>query len=141
LARHPHADLVGIDSSEPMLAAAAQLLDSERVDLRVRRIEGALPEGPFDLAVAALVVHHLGGDRKAELFRRLHAVLRPGGRLVLADVVVPDDPQDAVTPLSPEYDHPSSLAEHLAWLERAGFSAAVAWSAHDLAVVSGERNP
>ncbi len=73
--------------------------------------------------------------------QRIHAVLRPGGRLVLADVVVPDDPQDAVTPLSPEYDHPSSVAEHLAWLKRAGFSATVVWSAHDLAVFSGERHP
>ena len=141
LVRHPHAELVGVDSSEQMLAAAAQLLDSERVELRVGRIEDALPGGPFDVTVAALVVHHLAGDRKAELFQRIHAVLRPGARLVLADVVVPDDPQDAVTPLSPEYDHPSSVAEHLAWLKRAGFSATVVWSAHDLAVFPGERHP
>jgi len=140
LATHPRAALVGIDSSEQMLAAAAQLLNSERVDLRVGRIEDALPGGPFDVAVAALVVHHLGGDRKTELFRRIHAVLRPGGRLVLADVVVPDDPQDAITSLRPDYDHPSSVAEHLAWLKRAGFAATVVWSARDLAVFSGERH-
>ena len=140
LARHPHAELVGIDSSEQMLAAAARLLDSKRVDLRVGRIEDALPAGPFDVTVAALVVHHLAGDRKAELFGRIHAVLRRGGRLVLADVVVPEDPQDAVTPLSPDYDHPSSIAEHLAWLERAGFAARVVWKARDLAVFSGDRH-
>ncbi len=141
LARHPHANLVGVDSGEQMLAAARQALEPDRVDLRIGRIEDALPEGPFDLAVAALVVHHLAGQAKAELFRRVHSALRPGGRFVVADVVVPTDPQDAITPLSPEYDHPSTLAEQVAWLERADFSATVVWRARDLAVIAADRCP
>ena len=48
------------------------------------------------------------------------AVLEPGGRFVLADVVVPDDPADAITPLSPDYDLPSRADEQLAWLGDAG---------------------
>ena len=122
-----------------MLAAARRLLDSERVDLRVGRIEDRLPDGPFDLVVAALVVHHLPGERKAELFRRVRSVLRPDGRFVMADVVLPDDPADATTPLSPGYDHPSGVAEQLEWLTRVGLSPSVTWSCRDLAVIAGAR--
>jgi tRNA (cmo5U34)-methyltransferase len=56
----------------------------------------------------------------------------------LADVVVPADPAEAVTPLSPDYDLPSTVAEQLAWLEAAGFEAAVTWSHRDLAVLRAE---
>jgi hypothetical protein len=35
---------------------------------------------------------------KADLFARIAARLRPGGRFVLGDVVVPEDPADVVTP-------------------------------------------
>ena len=102
LARHPGATLVGIDASADMLAAA----DLPGADLRCRRLEDPLPDGPFDLVFSALAVHHLDGPGKADLFARVAAVLEPGGRFVLADVVVPDDPADAVTPLSPGYDLP-----------------------------------
>ncbi len=139
LAVHPLADLIGIDSSEQMLAAASQLLEPERVDLRMGRIEDALPAGPFDLVIAALVVHHLQGHDKANLFRRVHSLLRPGGRFVLADVVVPEFPGDAITPLSPDYDHPNTVAEQLDWLEGAAFSASVIWERRDLAVIAADR--
>ena len=139
LDEHPDGRLVGIDASEQMLAAAGRGLDAARVDLRVGHIEDPLPRGPFDLAVAALVVHHLQGERKAELFGRIHSRLRPGGRFVLADVVVPERAEDAITPLSEGLDHPSTLAEQLAWLRRAGFSPAVVWQRRDLAVVAADR--
>ena len=64
-------------------------------------------------------------------------MLEPGGRFVIGDVVVPDDPADAVTPLSPDYDLPSRVDEQLAWLADAGFSADVVWRARDLAVILG----
>src|ERR687891_65774 len=93
------------------------------------------PAGPLDLCVSALTVHHLDGAGKADLFERLSAVLSPGGRFVLADVVVPDDPADAVTPLSPEYDLPSTVADQLTWLDAAGFDTRVTWRHRDLAVL------
>jgi tRNA (cmo5U34)-methyltransferase len=140
LAAHPRAHLVGFDSSEPMLGVARTSLDPARVTLRVGRLEDPLPAGPFDLCISALAVHHLDGPGKADLFRRLSSVLSPGARFVLADVVVPDDPVDAITPLSPDYDLPSTVAEQLSWLAAAGFAAAVTWSHRDLAVLRGERS-
>jgi tRNA (cmo5U34)-methyltransferase len=138
LRAHPAARLVGVDSSEQMLAAARRELDPRRVELRLGRIEDPLPAGRFDLVVSALAVHHLEGEAKAELFARVGDALEPGGRFVLADCVVPESPDDAVTPIDPDYDHPSTVAEQLGWLERAGLAATVAWRHRDLAVLVGE---
>ena len=136
LARHPGASLVGIDASADMLAVA----DLPGADLRVARLEDELPAGPFDLASSVLAVHHLDGPAKADLFRRVAAVLRPGGRFVLGDVVVPEDPADATTPLNPGFDLPSRAEEQVTWLREAGLQARVAWTERDLAVLVGDRS-
>jgi tRNA (cmo5U34)-methyltransferase len=141
LARHPHARLLGMDSSEQMVAAAREALPRERVDLQVGNIEDELPSGPFDLVASALAVHHLDGEEKARLFERVHDVLAPGGRFVLADVVVPDDPADAQIPLTPGFDKPSPVPDQLRWLGDAGFEARVAWEQGDLAVIVADATP
>jgi L-threonylcarbamoyladenylate synthase len=135
LARHPDAVLVGIDASPDMLAAAREALPAERADLRVARLEDPLPEGTFDLVASSLCVHHLDEPQKADLFSRVRAVLAPGGRFVLGDVILPDDPAEARTPLTPEFDRPSPLPDQLRWLAQAGFEPVVRWEEGDLAVV------
>jgi tRNA (cmo5U34)-methyltransferase len=135
LARHPEAAYVGIDASPEMLAHARGRLPG--ADLRLARLEDPLPAGPFDLVVSALAVHHLDGPGKADLFRRVAAALAPGGRFVLGDLVVPDDPADVVTEIDGVYDTPSRAAEQLEWLRAAGLDAARAWSHRDLAVLVG----
>jgi tRNA (cmo5U34)-methyltransferase len=133
LARHRGARLVGIDESEAMLAAA----DIEG-DLRVSRLEDPLPEGPFDLVVSCLAIHHLDAEGKRDLFHRIAAVLRPGGRFVFADVVVPQRDEDAVTPTTPGFDRPDPLADQLGWLREAGFEPETTWTWKDLAVIRAE---
>jgi tRNA threonylcarbamoyl adenosine modification protein (Sua5/YciO/YrdC/YwlC family) len=136
---HPGASLVGIDRSPDMLGAARQRLGPERAELVVARLEDELPPGPFDLVASALCVHHLRGAEKRDLFRRVRSALGPsGGRFVLADVVVPASADDAVTSLSPGFDHPSTLADQLEWLAKAGFDPRVSWQHRDLAVVVAE---
>lgn len=135
LARHPGAHLVGIDASAEMLAEASL----PGADLRVARLEEPLPEGPFDLVVSCLAVHHLDGTGKRDLFRRVAAALDDDGRLVLADVIVPEDPADAVTPCTPGYDLPDRLDDQLRWLEEAGLDAEATWVRGDLAVVRATR--
>jgi tRNA (cmo5U34)-methyltransferase len=134
---HPLATFVGVDASAEMLERAEAVLPTERVELLVGRLEDPLPEGPFDVVVSALAVHRLDGVGKADLFTRAREVLAPGGRLVVGDVVVPEDPDDAVTPIDGDYDKPSTVEEQLGWLRDAGFSADVAWSHRDLAVLVG----
>jgi tRNA (cmo5U34)-methyltransferase len=133
LAVHPRAQLVGIDESEAMLAEA-----DVAGDLRVSRLEDPLPEGPFDLVVSCLVIHHLDADGKRDLFRRIAAVLKPGGRFVLADVVVPKREDDAVTPTTPGFDRPDPLDAQLEWLREAGFAPETMWAWKDLAVVRAD---
>src|SRR5512133_3705830 len=111
LTEHPDAQLVGVDESSAMLEHARRALPAG--DLRSARLEDPLPEGPFDLVVSALAVHHLDGPGKADLFRRVASVVVTGGRFVVGDVVVPEDPADAVTPIDAEYDKPSSASEQL----------------------------
>lgn len=141
LAAHPGAGLVGVDGNPDMLAAAGRALDPDRVRLELRQLEEPLPDGPFELVVSALAVHHLDGPAKADLFGRVRTVLAPGGRFVLADLMVPDDPADAYTAIDGVVDRPSSIAEQLGWLTAAGFDAAVHWRYRDLAVLVGTARP
>jgi tRNA (cmo5U34)-methyltransferase len=132
LDRHPGARLTGIDSSPAMLAKS-QLPDA---DLRVQDLSDPLPDAPFDLVFSALAVHHLDGPGKADLFARVAAALAPGGRFVLADVIVPEDPADIVTPLDDRhYDQPDTVEDQLGWLRDAGFEPRVSWLHRDLAVI------
>jgi tRNA (cmo5U34)-methyltransferase len=136
LAAHPGAELIGIDESAEMLVAAATVI--EGADLRVGRLEDPLPSAGFDLVVSALTVHHLDGAGKADLFARIADRLRRGGRFVLGDVVVPDDPADIVTPVDGVYDQPSTVTDQIGWLAAAGLKARVVWARQDLAVIVAE---
>ena len=129
LALHPGAAWTGIDSSEPMLARARERLPD--ADLRLGRLEDPLPQGPFDLVVSALAVHHLDGDAKRDLFTR---VAQLTNAFVLGDVVVPERPEDAAIEIDGVYDVPSTVADQLKWLRDAGFDVTAAPIRADLAV-------
>ncbi len=140
LERHPAAALVGIDIGAEMLAAARDVLPTDRVEeLVVQGLADPLPSGPFELVFSALAVHHLDGDAKADLFHRVADVLVPAGRFVLGDVVVPERPEDAEIPLTPGYDMPDRVDALLRWLADAGFKARATWSRKDAAVISADR--
>jgi tRNA (cmo5U34)-methyltransferase len=139
LALHDGAFLVGIDESDEMLTMARQTLPGARVELRVSRLQDPLPSGPFEVVVSALAVHHLDAAAKVELFGRVHGLLVAGGRFVLGDVVIPDKPADAVTPVDAEYDLPDTVENQLRWLTASGFAAGVAWQCGDLAVMVADR--
>jgi tRNA (cmo5U34)-methyltransferase len=137
LAKHPRADWVGIDASEAMLARARERIPN--ADLRTQRLEDPLPDGPFDLVVSVLAIHHLDPDGKRELFTR---IARLSNNFVMGDVVVPERPEDAVIEIDWEYDLPSGLAEQRAWLEAAGYAETEAtYIRPDLAVVVARRRP
>jgi tRNA (cmo5U34)-methyltransferase len=136
-ASHPGAKLTAIDSSREMLERART--EFPEADLRQQRLQDELPDGPFDLVVSALAVHHLDGAGKQDLFRRVAATLRPGGAFVLADVVVPENEADVVTPIDGVYDLPDRADDQLQWLREAGLEPELVWSYKDLAVLRATR--
>jgi len=133
LARHPDARWTGIDASEAMLVRARERLPE--AELLVRRLEDPLPAGPFDLVVSVLAVHHLDGAGKRDLFARVAAVLGPGGRFVLGDVVVPRAGGQGPIFIDGVVDRPDTVADQIAWLQEAGFEATATDVRVDLAVL------
>jgi len=129
LARNFGARWTGIDASEAMLERARERLPD--ADLRLQPLEAPLPEGPFDLVVSVLAVHHLDGPKKRDLFRRVAEV---GDFFVLGDLVVAERPEDAVIGIDWVMDLPSTVPEQIEWLEDAGFEVEASYVRPDLAV-------
>ena len=86
LARYPEAEMVLIDGSAEMVEQAPARL-GESVRTIVADMRAQLPDGPFDAVVSGLAIHHLEHPDKQDLYRRIHAVLRPGGVFVNAEHV------------------------------------------------------
>lgn len=181
LERFPDCRVLALDGSESML---------EQTRATCRDHAGRLTLGTFELAdrdwrrfsepphaiVSSLAIHHLDGRHKQMLFADLAAALRPGGVLVVADIVRPPSAaglaiaarqwDEAVrsralaidgdlaafaefnrlgwnyfrNPDGEPIDKPSSLAEQLAWLSEAGFTAVdCAWLFAGHAIFSGRK--
>jgi ArsR family transcriptional regulator len=115
--------VIGVDRSEQMLAAAAlRLTGVPNVELRRGELERLpLDDGEVDLAILALVLHHVvDPPRVLEEVRR---ALRPGGRLLLLDMRLHDrGPLYAETMghVWPGFD-PEQVR---AWMSAAGFTEA-----------------
>ncbi|TET50009.1 MAG: class I SAM-dependent methyltransferase, partial [Anaerolineales bacterium] len=98
LRHYPEAEFVAVDI-DPVLLAMARAVSKER-GWPVRFIQEDLREpgwwesyaGTFDLVVSATALHWLGAESLAEVYCRVHSVLRPGGWFFNADHVASDDP-------------------------------------------------
>jgi tRNA (cmo5U34)-methyltransferase len=97
LQRLPDLDVTLIDLSRPMLERARERV-SQATRGSVAAVQGDIREiqltnGKFDIILAAAVLHHLRADREWEsVFAKLHAGLRPGGSLWIADLIQHDQP-------------------------------------------------
>jgi trans-aconitate 2-methyltransferase len=79
LERLPGGRLIAVDGSEAMIAKAEERL-GKRVTYLVADLAELELEGPVDLIFSTATFHWITDHER--LFARLHAALRPGGRLV-----------------------------------------------------------
>lgn len=123
LAAYPEAMITGLDSSPEMVFRARQL----GIDVRLARMEDPLPDGPWDLVIAVLSVHHLRSEGKRDLFRRVREQSRA---LVLGDLVLSDHGK---TPIEEEFDFPEPVERLADWC-----GGELRWQADDLAVIAAD---
>lgn len=82
----PEAEVIGLDPDAEVLARARTKDRTGRVEW-IEGFASPLPfaDESFDRVVASLVLHHLDDDAKHQALREARRVLRPGGRLHIAD--------------------------------------------------------
>ena len=80
LERLPRGHVIAVDSAPSMVEHARAALDPERTTVLQANLTELVLDEPVDAAFSNAVFHWIG-DHDA-LFARLHAALRPGGRLV-----------------------------------------------------------
>lgn len=124
LRSYPGAEITGLDASPDMVFHARQ----SGIEVRLARMEDPLPDGPWDLVVAVLSVHHLDAEAKQDLFRRVREQARA---LVIGDVVLAPEGAEQRTPLDPDRDNPERLEDLLAWS-----GAELRWQDGDLVVMA-----
>lgn len=118
---YPDCWVIGLDSSADMVFRARENYD----DVQLARIEDPLPEGPWDLVIGVLSIHHLTSDLKQNLFRQVREQARS---FVIGDVVKADV---QIAPIDPDFDFLETAADLAEWC-----GGEVTWEADDLAVVS-----
>ena len=145
-AQYPTAELLLIDASAEMLDRCRDRFGSHLIQFQQTFFEEMdVLDGAFDLIVAGFSVHHVPGESKAALFKKLWRALRPGGVFTSADLFVNKSDQQYHSEVISDwqkfvlsndrtlddwqwladhyvtYDRPSAFADQKAWLYDAGF--------------------
>lgn len=153
-----------VDVAPEMLARAERRFagDGERFAFVCADYATMRFEGPYDLIVSALSIHHLPHEEKRALFRRANAALAPGGAFINADQVLGPTPEreaeygaawlartrelgvgedDLAAAIERmKHDIKATEADQLRWLREAGFADAdCVYRWHWFGVFSGRK--
>ena len=142
----PGASLRLLDLSPEMLAQAEERFAGvpiRAVETQVFDLAKDNLEGPWDLVISALAIHHLSDEEKLELYRRIYAALASGGLFINAEQVLgstleidaryvrrwheairaagASDESVARAEARMMFDQSSTIGDQLDWLRTAGF--------------------
>ncbi|WP_460685678.1 class I SAM-dependent methyltransferase [Niabella aquatica] len=149
LSKLPNLNCTLADLSQPMLDKAFERVTAQTGNL-VQTYQGdireiSLPENHFDIILAGAVLHHLRNDADwGFVFQKLYHILKPGGCLMISDLVTQDDEKlnsyiwgqyanyleslggkdyrEKVLEYIDKEDSPRSVTYQLGLMQRVGFS-------------------
>jgi len=90
LQRAPNALITAVDLSEQMLALLADRYYAQRAQLTlVADSYLTMPLGTqcYDYVISAMTIHHLLHEPKRQLYAKIYAALKPGGKYIEGDAV------------------------------------------------------
>ena len=140
-------EAVGIDFSEPMLAAARERFEGHAWFVDHDLIDPLPDLGTFDAIVSGFAIHHLPDERKRALYAELFDILEPGGVFLNLEHVASATPALAaefLEVLGLESDDPSNhlvqVEPQLEWLRAIGFlDVDCMWKWRELALLHGRK--
>ena len=86
---HGDAEVFGLDADGEVLSIARAKVARSKLD-GVHFDQGystklPYPDNSFDRVTSSLLLHHLATEDKSQTFKECHRVLKPGGKLIIAD--------------------------------------------------------
>lgn len=130
LARWPSADVRVLDLDPVLLllaeAGAPEGVTVHRGDLAASRWPADVaPNAPVDLVTVVMTMHYLPDDRARALYRDARAILRPGGLLLVADLMPNGDVPLIMRAAQPVADEAAAGLAWTRWWEEIGAEPAV----------------
>lgn len=133
--RVPHAQVTVADWPAVIEKATRQFVAREKMEGRYSYLPGDFREtdfgaSAFDVAYLGHICHSEGAEGSRKLFQRLHRALKPGGKLVIADMVPDEERREGTFALlfavnmlvNTEEGDTFTFGEYRQWLAASGFA-------------------
>lgn len=108
-----------VDQMSPLLSG------TEGIEMIPGDFNVGLPPGPFDLAFLGNICHIFGESENRELFKKVAAVLSPGGKIAIVDFIRGTNPMAAIFGVNMLVNTKNgdtwTQSQYSTWLNDAGF--------------------